>query len=177
MNSLEAEICELAARRHLPQASLERWLALDDAGRAAFLLAARSLKLRTGQLVGALELLEEIAARERTTAAQVLARQRLRGLLDGAGSAPQRAHAFVEELRAIRFPRLREHLGRIESAIAAMRLPRGLSVLLPRDLSSDELTIQLRASGPAQLGRLLDALVERRGDLARIAAMLGGDEV
>jgi hypothetical protein len=176
MIDVDAEIRDLATRRRLPQAYLARWLHLDPSGRSALLELARALKFRTGQLVAALELLAEISVREQTSAARILARPPLRRLATEGGSAPERAHAFLNELRAIRFPRLRETTERLEAAIAALRLPRGIRVLLPRELASDELTIQLAASAPGELDRLLDKLLEKRSDFARILAMLGGDD-
>ena len=176
MTDLDAEIRDLATRRRLPADYLARWLGLERSGRLALLELARALKFRTGQLAAALDLLDEISVREQTSAAQILARPPLRRLVTGGGSAPERAHAVLDELRAIRFPRLRETTERLEGAIAALRLPRGIRVLLPRELASDELTIQLAASAPGELDHLLDALLEKRGDLARILAMIGGDD-
>jgi hypothetical protein len=173
---VEAEVRDLATRRRLPPTYLARWLRLDQSGRSALLELARALKFRTGQLVTALDLLDEISVREHTNAAKILARPPLRRLVTVGGSAPERARAVLEELRAIRFPRLRETIERLEAAIAALRLPRGIRVLLPRELASDELTIQLAASAPGELDHLLDALLEKRGDLARVLAMLGGDD-
>jgi len=172
----DAEIRDLATRRRLPPAYLARWLDLDQSGRSALLELARALKFRTGQLVAALDLLDEISVREQASPAQILARPLLRRLVTGGGSAPERAHAVLDELRAIRFPRLRETTGRLEAAIAALRLPRGIRVVLPRELASDVLTIQLAASAPGELDQLLDALLEKRGELARILAMMGGDD-
>ena len=173
---VEAEIRDLSTRRRLPQAYLERWLRLDPTGRSALLELARALKFRTGQLVTALDLLDEISVREQTSAAKILARPSLRRLVTASGSAPERAHAVLEELRAIRFPRLRETTERLEAAVAALHLPRGIKVLLPRELASDELTIQLAVSAPGELEHLLDALLEKRGEFARILAMIGGDD-
>lgn len=178
MADLETEIRELAASRHLPDAHLERWLRMDEPSRAALLEIATALKLRTGQLAVSLDLLDEICIREKTTVAALLSRPVLRRLIDGAGSAPERARGFLEELRALRFPRLREMTARLEDAIAAMRLPRGIAILLPRELASDELTIQLKASDARELDLLIETLVEKRIELGRILAMLGGgDEV
>ncbi len=178
MPHLDDEIRQLAARRHLPDTHLDRWLSLDEPSRAALMEAAGLLRLRTGQLVVALDLLDEIAVRESVSIASVLARPSLHRLLSAPGSVPERAHAFLDELRAMRFPRLRETTARLEAAIAAMRLPAGIAVLLPRDLASDELTIQLVASDAGELNRLIDLLVEKRAELSRILSMIGGgDEV
>jgi len=50
-----------AAARHLPEAHLDRWLALAPEDRSALMELAEALRLRTGQLLTAFELLEEIA--------------------------------------------------------------------------------------------------------------------
>jgi len=176
MIDIDVEIRDLATRRRLPASYLARWLKLDQSGRSALLELARALKFRTGQLVAALDLLDEISVREQTSVAKILARPSLRGLVTGGGSAPERAHAVLNELRAVRFPRLREATARLEAAIAALRLPRGIKVLLPRELASDELTIQFAASAPGELDRLLETLLEKRSELARILAMIGGDD-
>jgi hypothetical protein len=163
----DGKIRELAARRRLPQVQLERWLQLDAASRTALLEFALALKPRTGQLVAMLDLVDEIAVREKTDVAGILS-----------GSAPERAHALLDQLRTMRFPRLRKTIERLEAAIAAMRLPRGIAVLLPRELASDELTIQLKVADAKELGRLLEILVEKRAQLERILTMIGGgDEV
>jgi hypothetical protein len=174
----DGKIRELAARRRLPQVQLERWLQLDAASRTALLEFALALKPRTGQLVAMLDLVDEIAVREKTDVAGILSRSALRRLLAATGSAPERAHALLDQLRTMRFPRLRKTIERLEAAIAAMRLPRGIAVLLPRELASDELTIQLKVADAKELGRLLEILVEKRAQLERILTMIGGgDEV
>ena len=176
MTDLDTQIRDLAAQRHLPNSHLERWLAFDEAGRAAFLELAQTLRLRTGQIVVALDLIDEIAVREGIDTASLLSRPPVRRLLDGTGSAPERAHAFLSELRALRFPRLREMTTQLEAVIAELRLPSGIAVLLPHELASDELTIQLKVSDARELERLLDIVMEKRNELARILAMLGGDD-
>jgi hypothetical protein len=170
----DAEIRALAAERRVPDAHLERWLAMDAPSRGAFLILARTLRLRTGQIVSTLEMLEEAAVRERATVAAILDRKEIRRIADGPGSAPARASAFVEEVRAIRFPLLKSAQERLRAEIAALELPRGISVVLPKELGSDELTVSLRASSGDELARLLSALERSRARLSRIIDMLGG---
>ena len=88
MIDLDGEIRDLATRRRLPRAYLVRWLHLDQSSRSALLELARALKLRTGQLVAALDLLEEISVREQTSAAEILARPPFRRLVAASGSGP-----------------------------------------------------------------------------------------
>lgn len=168
----------LASTRHLPESHRERWLAMDPHSRAAFLEFAESLRLRTGQIVIALDLLGEIAVRESKSAGDILAAPELARITARAGSAPERARAFIDFLRTMRFPRLSEAAARLERAIGQLRLPRGISIVLPKELGSDVLTIKLEVSRASDLERAIGILTERRAAIARILAMLGGsDEV
>jgi hypothetical protein len=171
----DAEIRIVASQRRLPAAHLERWLAIDRASRSAFLVLARTLGLRTGQLVSALELLEEIAVRERITASDVLARDEIRRAANSPGSAPARASAFLEALRQLRFPRLKKMQKRLRAEIAALKLPGRISVDLPKELGSDELLVSLRVRTGDELDRLVAALNRSRAGLTRVIEMLGGD--
>ena len=171
---IDAEIRTLAQDRRLPDSHLERWLAMDPASRGSLLTHAQHLGLRTGQLVSALELLEEIAVRERITVAEILSRDEIRRIADAPGSAPSRASAFIETLRRTRFPRLRKMQERLRAEIAALKLPRGLSLDLPRQLGSDELTVSLRVRSADELSKLVAALNRSSAGLARIFELLGG---
>ncbi len=164
-------------QRRLERTHLERWLAFDDESAAALHEAARRLHLRTGQLQIALGLLEEIALTDGVPISAVLARSPLKRILDGAGAAPARARAFVEELRAIRFPRLRRSLQRMKAEIAALRLPRTVAVVLPKDLASDELKIEIRVRSGAELDSSVSALARSGAELGRVVELLGGQSL
>jgi hypothetical protein len=174
IDDIDAPIRELAAARRLPDSHLVRWLAMDAPSRAAFLDIARGLRLRTGQIVSALDTLDEIAVRERTNLAAVLERPEIRRVANGSGSAPSRASALLEALRAFRYPRLKQTQEQLRAQISALKLPRGISIDLPKDLGSDELTLSLRVKSAAELTRLVEALDRSRPELTRIIEMLGG---
>jgi hypothetical protein len=170
-----------AVERHLPDAHLRRWLALAHEDRAALLELAGTLRLRTGQLVTVFELLEEIAVREgatnvsiEVTIAAILARHEIRRILDATGSAPGRARALIDTLRAIRFPRLKRTADRLAAEIAALGLPRSVKVVLPKELASDEVRIEISAHGGAELERLIDSVAQARAGLGRVADLIGG---
>ena len=173
-DEIDAEIRITASQRRLSAVHLERWLAMDGASRGALLALARKLGLRTGQIVSALELLEEIAVRERTTVAEVAGRDEIRRAANAPGSAPARASAFLEALRQLRFPRLRAMQDRLRAEIAALKLPRRISVVLPKELGSDDLKISLQARTGDELRTLVAALNRSTAGLERIIEMLGG---
>jgi hypothetical protein len=173
-DDLDAQIRVFAAERRLPQSHLARWLAMDTPSRAAMLDIARALRLRTGQLVTTLEMLEEITVRERVTIASVLDRSEIRRIADGTGSTPSRASALLEALRTLRYPRLKKMQEQLRSEVSALKLPRGISIDLPQELGSDELTVSIRVRSAAELAHLLDELERSQPGLTRIIEMLGG---
>jgi hypothetical protein len=175
-----------AAERHLPDAHLRRWLALAEEDRAALLELAETLRMRTGQFVIAFELIEEIVLRDRATNVSIseikvtigtiVARCEIRRILDGTGSAPGRARELIEALRAMRFPRLKRMADRLAAEIATLGLPLGVRVVLPKELSSDEVRIEISAHSAADLERLIDSLGVARVGLGRIADLIGGGD-
>jgi hypothetical protein len=173
-DEIDARIRTLAAERRLSASHLERWLAMDPPSRAALLDIAGALRLRTGQLTTALDTLEEIAVREHVNVAAILDRPEIRRIVNGAGSAPSRASALLETLRALRYPLLKKMQEKLRSEVSALKLPRGISIDLPKDLSSDEVPVSLRVRSAAELTHLLGALEQQRQGLTRIVEMLGG---
>ncbi len=157
-----------------PQSHLERWLDMDPKSRAAMLDIALALRLRTGQLVTALEMLEEISVRDHITVAAILDQPEIRRIANGSDSAPSRASALLEAVRTLRYPLLKKMQEQLRSEVSALKLPRGISIDLPKDLGSDELTVSLRVRSGAELAHLLDALDRSRSGLTRIIEMLGG---
>jgi hypothetical protein len=173
-DEIDAQIRTLAAERRLSASHLERWLAMDPPSRAAILDIARAIRLRTGQLVTALDTLEEIAVREQVSVATVLDRPDIRRIANAAGSAPSRASALLDALRTLRYPLLKKMQEQLRSEVSALKLPRAISVDLPKDLGSDELTVSLRVRSAIELANLLDLLDQSRPGLTRIIEMLGG---
>jgi hypothetical protein len=171
-----AAIRACAANRHLSEAETEKWLAMPTPSRMGLLDVAERLQLRTGQLVAAIDLLTEIEIREGVSPAEILLRDDVQRACKLAGSGAWRAAAFIEELRKIRFPRLRDAIDRLSSEITALKLPSGVRVELPKDLSSDELVVRISARTGRELEKLIEALAEKKPGLVRIAEMMGGDD-
>ena len=171
-----AAIRACAESRHLPQSHTEKWLDMPTPSRMALLDYAERLNLRTGQLIAAIDLLYEIEIREGIAPVAILTRDDIRRICTLNGSGPWRAKAFLDALRAIRFPRLKEAADRIAAEVAALKLPSGVRIELPKDLSSDELTIRIGARTRRELETLIDGLAAKKSGLARIVEMLGGDE-
>ena len=172
--AIDAAIGAWAAERRLPETCCARWRALGDGDRAALYNVASALRLRTGQFVAAFDLIEELAVRADTPPATILARGEIRRILDGIGSAPGRARELLETLRAMRFPRLKVAAERIAAAVAALGLPAEIRVVLPRELGSDEVRVEISAHGGAQLERLIAEIAGHGAGLGKIAEMVGG---
>ena len=172
-----AAIRACAENRHLSDSQTEKWLAMPTPSRMGLLDVAERLNLRTGQLVAAIDLLTEIEIREGTAPAEILLREDVQRACKLNGSGPWRAAAFIEALRQIRFPRLKEAIDLLSSEIVALKLPAGLRVELPKDLGSDVLIVRISAHTGRELENLIDALAEKKGGLVRIANLMSGDNV
>ncbi len=173
-DEVDAKIRTLVAERRLPESHLARWLAMDQPSRAALFEIAQTLRLRTGQLVAAIDTLEEIAVREHINVAAILDHPEIRRIARRSGSAPSRASALLEQLRALRYPLLKKTQDELRAEVSALKLPRGVALDLPKDLGSDEVTVSLRVRSGAELAHLLEALEQKRAGLTRIIEMLGG---
>src|SRR5216683_6759301 len=84
-------IDEWAREHHLTESHIARWRNMAPGDGNAVLDLAIALRLRTGQLVTALELLEETALREKQSIAEILAADSIRRAIRSPGSRPQRA--------------------------------------------------------------------------------------
>lgn len=165
-----------AAERRLPQTQLVRWLGLADEDRLAMLKLAEQLRMRAGQFLAAYELLDEISVRESASITSILSRTELCRVIEGDGSAPGRARGLLDVLRAIRFPRLKRMTERLVEKVAELKLPPNIRVVLPADLQSDELRLELIAHDSVELHQSLEKLFERRAELCRLADILGGSD-
>jgi len=146
---IETRILVWAGARAVPPTIVERWLVLDNSSRSELLELAEEVKFRTGQFLTAFELLEEIALREDQSISEILKRGPIRSIVQAGGSGPGRARALIDQLRVLRFPRLKQASERLNTELASLALPRGIKVVLPRDLASDEARIEIVASGSA----------------------------
>jgi hypothetical protein len=171
-----AAIRACAESRHLDDSHTEKWLSMLTPSRMGLLDIAERLNLRTGQLAIAIDLLDEIEIREGASPAETLKRQEVQRACLSQGSGPWRAAAFIAALRKIRFPRLQEAVERLSSEVAALKLPSGVRIVLPKDLGSDELMIQVSARTGRELESLIDRLVEAKSGVIRIANLIGGDD-
>ena len=172
--TIEERLRGWAAAKGLPEVHVRRWLAIDDSGRRRLLEIAESLKMRTGQCIAALSLLEEIAVREGESVGEILSRPSMRRILNSTGSGPGRARALLDELRSLRYPRLKRISAQLADDLAAIRLPPAIKVVLPRELASDELRIDIVARGSAEMAQALACLTAKANELVRLAANLGG---
>src|SRR5437764_12553066 len=67
---IEPRLRRWAKEKSLPPSHVQKWLALDEPGRTRLLELAETLKMRAGQWVAVLGLLDEIAIRENQTIAE-----------------------------------------------------------------------------------------------------------
>ena len=176
MNATEvdARLRRWADAKAIPAAYVTKWLAFGERGRARLLEIVEALSMRTGQCITAVTLLEEISLREGQCVDEILNQSALRRVLTSTASGPGRARELLNKLRALRYPELSRTSQRLYAELAALKLPAGLRIVLPRELASDELRVELVAHGSSELAHLLAWLTAKSGELVQLAAMLAG---
>jgi hypothetical protein len=170
----EARLRRWSDAKSLPPLHVQKWLGLGEPGRTRLLEIVEMLKMRAGQCIVALALLEEIAVREGQSIAEILERPVLRRILNSAGSGPGRARAMLDELRTLRYPRLKRAAKHLAEQVTALKLPSSVRILLPRDLASDEVRIQIVTHGSAEMEEALECLTAKSRELLRLAAIVAG---
>ena len=69
---------------------------------------------------------------------------------------------------------IRRAVERLAKEVAALKLPPGIKVVLPRDLASDEVRVEIVAHGSAEMEQLLVCLTAKSSEIVALAAMLAG---
>src|SRR5690348_11360591 len=174
VGDVERRLHGWADAKALPSVCVEKWLALDELSRQRLVEVVEKLNMRTGQFLTLFGLLEEISIRESKTVSEILDQPSLRQMLNSTGSGPGRARVMVDELRTLRYPRLKRAGERLAELVDAMKLLPGIKVVLPRDLSSDAVRVEIVAHGSVEMERALTCLTAKSGELVQLAAMLSG---
>jgi len=144
--------------------------------RKAILDLACTLRLRTGEMVVILDLIADLTVSKRQSAGALLESDGPRRAIKGNGSARSRAVVLIQTLRSLRYPHMTAAAERIAVEIRALKLPPELTVTAPKNLASDEVTIQIRLSRREQIDTVIDALVREKSGVARILAFLHGED-
>jgi len=148
---LAGSIRVYAEQRGFHAESTERWLAMSNEDAAALWDLTRDLRLGENQLRDLWEWAEEIAARDRTTLAAVLASDSLLVARRIAGGRKDRLKAIKASLRRLRFPILARTQHRIGALIASLELPAGVRLSVPDFLEGDEVRAEIVARDPRSL--------------------------
>jgi hypothetical protein len=155
---VHAAVRVYADTRHLGAAVVERWYAWRVADAEALLGLAEALGLGGNQIVDIMTALEEIAARDGTSPAAVLAGPEIRGLLATRLGRADKIKRLKTLLRVRRYPRLTALERALEADVRALGLGSGVRVCFPPDLEGNEITVEVRARNGAALGKAVDRL-------------------
>ncbi len=147
-----------AETRRLGAAVTARWLAWSAADAAALLGLAEGLGLGANQLVDFMTVLEEIAARDDSTPAAVLAGAEIRGVLATRLGRADKLKRVKALLRTCRYPRLTALERALDADVRALALGSAVSIRFPPGLEGDEVTVEVRARRAEALRVAVDRL-------------------
>jgi hypothetical protein len=167
-----------AETRHLGAAVVERWQAWRAEDAEALLGLAEALGLGGNQIVDVMTALEEIAARDATSPAAVLAAPEVRGLLATRLGRADKIKRVKALLRARRYPRLTALERALEADVRALGLGSGVRVRFPPGLEGNEITVEMRARHDAALREAVDRVraAVQAGGFGRLFRRLDGGE-
>lgn len=172
--SFESRLAFFAAAHPLPPTLVARWQALGAQDAAALLVLAERLRLGENHLRDFLDWAEEIAMRDDSCIATVLASEPVRGALGRDLGRNEAIKAVREALRRLRYPRLVAAEEDLARRLRALALPAGVRASLPPNLDGTELRFEIRAADVEQARAAVEALrrVLDDGALAAIYAAL-----
>jgi hypothetical protein len=172
---LRSRVGAFAEQRKYSAATLERWLALDDADAAAVLGLARPLRLGENQLRGLWEWAQDIAHRDGSSVGTVLAAETVTAVLRSALGRNDKLKRIKMHLRRLRFPQLCAAEQRLTDLVRSLDLPGDVSVRLPEFLEGDEVQVEIVARDAESLQRAAARLQEAAATpaCAEIFALLG----
>ena len=158
------QIAAYARRKRLSATTLARWQAWPETDRAALFSLLQDLQCGENHLKDLLDWLEEIAARDEQTVADMLERREIRGARATAGSRHDKLKAVKTVLRKLRYPRLTRLEENVRQAVKALDLGRTEQVSFPADFEGDEVTVSLTARNVHELRDGLARLQQRLDD-------------
>jgi hypothetical protein len=172
----EEQIRRYASGRGFHPRTVERWMAWDQPAKEALLRLALGFKLSENHLRDLMDWLEEIALRDQTKIAEVLARK---GITD-VESDPRLGRAdklkrIKEEIRRLRFPRLAQVEDSIRVRIQELKLHPQIRISVPPGLEGGRLQVEFSASGGDDLQAVIAKLADAAGKdaLQEIFGLLG----
>lgn len=142
--------------------------------RAALAALVAELRPSAHHLADALDWLDDVAARDGTRPAAILAAPVLRGAATSPGSPPDRWKRWKEALRRLRYPRLAAREAEFADAVRALDLGRAVRIVPPPAFEGGEVTVTMRTTTADELAAALDRLARAHADgaLARLFALL-----
>jgi len=152
-----------------------RWLALNDADRAAFLSLMQEIKAGENHLKDLLDWAEEIALRDGTAMATLV--KNLSATIDDPRlGRNDKVKRLKDELRRLRFPRLARLEDEIQRRVRELKLAKGVSLSVPVGLEGGSVTIEIEASSADQMRTLVRSLAGavESGSMNEIFSLLHG---
>ncbi|HXQ24017.1 MAG TPA: hypothetical protein VN812_20215 [Candidatus Acidoferrales bacterium] len=149
--SVDAALRAYAAERKYHPTTIDRWLRLAPADRAALLELAQELRLGENQLRDLWEWAEEIAQRDGLSLATVLGAEALAAARRRAVGRSDKLKLVKAALRRLRFPQLGAAEDRLAVLVRELGLPPSVRVTPPESLEGDSIRIEIVADSAASL--------------------------
>jgi hypothetical protein len=155
-----AAVRAFATERRYAAPTIERWLALPEADGGALLDLALELRLGEHQLRDLWEWAEEVAQRDASTLAGVLASPEIAAARRRPDGRNDRLRLVKSALRRLRYPQLCAAEERLAGLVRSLGLPPSVRVVMPDNLEGDALRVEIVAASAAGLRSAVARLAE-----------------
>jgi ParB/RepB/Spo0J family partition protein len=158
----------------MPVSCAARMASFSSRDQEALLTFLHPLRPGVNKLRELLVNVEEVAARQGDTVAQILSREELKSVTDSDAPRPLKIETARKALKKMRFPAVTAAEARIEGLLKSLGLPREIALHLPLYLEGDTIRVELRFKSAEGLKRLAEKLVEAsdRDELDEICELL-----
>lgn len=154
-------IREYALAKGFHAQTLERWLSWAAPDRDALASFVFELKISENHLRDLMDWLEEVASRDRTPIAAILAHQTIESIAtDPRLGRADKFKRIKEQVRRLRFPRLARIEDEIRDKIQALKLPPAIRLSVPAGLEGGRLEMEFSAASGEEFARLSAQLNE-----------------
>ena len=174
----EEQVRRYANVRGFHPQTLQRWMGWDQPAKDALLRLALGLKLGENHLRDLMDWLEEIALRDQTEIAKVLAQKSIADIeSDPRLGRADKLKRIKEEIRRLRFPRLAQVEDSIRVRIRELKLYPQIRISVPPGLEGGRLKVEFSALSADELQAVIAKLADAAGKdaLREIFGLLGAD--
>jgi len=157
---LDEEIKDAVAAGRVPVKSVEGLIQFPNQDRRTLCDLFSKIRFNVNQQLQLFDLLSDITLRDHKSIAEFIAEDTMKRILDDeAMNTPQKARAFLDRCRRIRYPLLYRAEKRFKSDVESLKLPREVEIADPEYFEPSEFKMEIQFKDGAHLKNVIRKLL------------------